>query len=784
MRKSTLLFVIISLIFVANTLFAQYNDALVPGPPVDAKNVIREEIKTDIVTNQQKREQTDEYGSYNFNAHLYNLGASGGYVAVPGVFNENADGSIEAWIYPTANTSSAPAIVAKGDATNVGFMFMWVASSGLLSMRFGNNPTINTGGTVIPMNQWTHVAVTWSGGSGNYTVTFYVNGAQSGSPVTNTGSWNVTTDSLTVGSSRASFAGKNFYGYIDEVRYWMYTRTTSEIRDNRFVGIGDGANANTFNALTASASYTGCNNSWTFNTGGYAYDNIGGNTGYFRNGAGAQYSAFAPQPIPYNLALYCPFTANSYVTVPGNSAFNQNVDGTMDAWIYQTGQSTTHIIFSRGTSGTEFFWGIRASIGNKQVLNINGVQLQNSSGTAIPLNQWAHVAVKWMLSGGNATATFYVNGQQSGTPVTLAATWNFTTGTARIGGWHGGTVNNFQGYIDEVRFWGNGLTLDQIRKYMFVSCRSISGTPVPLASYNFDGNLINFASTTGINGSFSTGGTNNCRLSGFINETSSGVLSNNFRAHTTVVNRGGTPNPFPSGYNMRYVNKNILDNTTIYDTLRFFASRTVTSVEVFVAIQHTYVGDLTLVLRAPNNTTRNITVNLGGQGDNILTFFVDGGTSLSTSGFFTPWSATAAPQASFGNFGGANMQGRWILSVNDNLSGFTGVLLAWGIRFNGDNVSGLEPLTGNIPEKFELFQNYPNPFNPVTAIKFDIPSNSNVKLSIFDMLGREVKTLVNEFRPAGSYSVDFNAAGLSSGTYFYRLETEKYNGVRKMTLIK
>jgi len=787
MSKAKLLVVLVFCLFCANFVLAQYNDASVSGPQIDTKNVIREEIKPDnvsLIKEQPVRQQTDEYGSYNFNAYLAALGSTGGYVAVPNAFNENVDGSLEAWIYPTATTSSSPAIVAKGDATNVGLFWYWNASTLLMGIRFGNTPTTNTGGTTVPLNQWSHVAVTWSGGAGNYTVTFYVNGVQSGSTVNNTGSWNVTSDSLTIGSSRASFGGKNFYGYIDEVRYWDDVRTLAEIRNNRFVGIGDGGAANAGNALTSSTSYAGCNSSWTFNAGG-VYDDIGGYNGFHRNGAGNYYAEFASQPMPYNLALYCPFDAGSYVQVPGNTVFSgQSGAGSIDAWVNPTAQSTTHMVVSRGTAGFDFFWGIRASISNKQVLCINNTQLQNSDGVAIPLNKWTHVAVKWVLSGGNATATFYVNGQQSGTPVTSAATWSSTLGTVRIGGWHGGTANNFSGYLDEVRFWGVGLTLDQLRRNMFVSCRNIAGTPVPLAAYNFDGNLNNFTSTTGINGSFSTGGTNNCRLSGFVNETSSGALSNSFVAHPTVINKGGSPNPFPLGFNMRYVNKNILDNTTIYDTLRFAASRTITSVEVFVAIQHSYVGDLTLVLRAPNNATRNITVNLGGTGDNILSFFVDGATPLSTSGFYPPWSVNASPEAAFGNFGGANMQGRWILSVNDNLTGFTGVLMAWGIRFNGDNVSGVEPVSGNIPDKFELFQNYPNPFNSMTNVKWQMSKAGITKLIVYDLLGREVTTLVDEYLQPGTYEIRYDAGKLSSGIYFYKLETEYFTDIKRMILVK
>ncbi|HRJ05566.1 MAG TPA: T9SS type A sorting domain-containing protein, partial [Ignavibacteria bacterium] len=85
---------------------------------------------------------------------------------------------------------------------------------------------------------------------------------------------------------------------------------------------------------------------------------------------------------------------------------------------------------------------------------------------------------------------------------------------------------------------------------------------------------------------------------------------------------------------------------------------------------------------------------------------------------------------------------------------------------------------------YSLSQNYPNPFNPVTNIKFSIPAAGNVKLVIFDILGREVKTLLNDVKPAGNYVVDFNAAELSSGAYFYRLESGNFVETKKMLLVK
>ncbi|MBK7632306.1 MAG: T9SS type A sorting domain-containing protein [Ignavibacteriales bacterium] len=89
-----------------------------------------------------------------------------------------------------------------------------------------------------------------------------------------------------------------------------------------------------------------------------------------------------------------------------------------------------------------------------------------------------------------------------------------------------------------------------------------------------------------------------------------------------------------------------------------------------------------------------------------------------------------------------------------------------------------------IPEKFELSQNYPNPFNPSTKIKYQIVTSNPVSLKIYDVLGNEVATLVNEVQPSGNYEVTFDAASLSSGTYFYKLQTGSLVETKKMLLLK
>ena len=105
------------------------------------------------------------------------------------------------------------------------------------------------------------------------------------------------------------------------------------------------------------------------------------------------------------------------------------------------------------------------------------------------------------------------------------------------------------------------------------------------------------------------------------------------------------------------------------------------------------------------------------------------------------------------------------------------------INYN-DLVVSVNDGTANIPDKFILEQNYPNPFNPTTNIQFQIPNESFVNLIVYDILGNEVASLVNEKKPAGSYEVNFDASGLSSGIYFYKLQTDAFVETKKMLLMK
>jgi aminopeptidase N len=142
---------------------------------------------------------------------------------------------------------------------------------------------------------------------------------------------------------------------------------------------------------------------------------------------------------------------------------------------------------------------------------------------------------------------------------------------------------------------------------------------------------------------------------------------------------------------------------------------------------------------------------------------------------------------------GADTTVRVMNSINNQLFSFYFNRQPTNVVFDPNNmiviktaslVMGIDETQSITPNNFELYQNEPNPFNPVTNISYDIAKNSHVKLVVYDLLGKEIKTLVNENKTAGRYSVSFNGMNLPSGLYLYRIETDNYTQVKKMMMVK
>ncbi|NOS86261.1 MAG: T9SS type A sorting domain-containing protein [Ignavibacteria bacterium] len=728
-----------------------------------------------IIVSQSNSQSTDEYGSTSVNRVLANLGP-GKYAAAEHnfVLNQNLQGTIEAWVYLTSYNINNSCIFEKGSSFLFGVGTAFVFNRPIL--RIGNTVLFPQTGDAMPLNRWVHLAASWQQVGGNITAAFYIDGLLTGSQ-TQAASLTSNSDSVTIGGSRLqpnSFVN----GFVDEVRYWNRARAGSEIARARFCGVGDGPVANQNSALVSAEDYAGLVSSWTFNESAFVCsDNISLRHALLRGGALQNISGIPGQPIPYNLALYFPGGASDHIRIPDNNIFDRTSSGTIDAWINPNNGTTNSTIISKGAAVAEITFRLYLS-GNNLNMSIGAFSIQ---GPQVPFNTWSHVAVTWSFTGAMCTMKFYVNGVLTG-PAVNTMTMGINSNPVYIGN---SQLSNspFTGYMDEIRLWNRDLTGDEIRTFMFNSAKTgaLFFQTNLLACWNFEGNLNNTTSITEINATFNIGTTNSCRFSGYQNESITGPITNSFVPHCSVINRRDGDNAFPVGYSMRAPGKNLIYNTNTYDTIIIPGNVNLSDIEVFLSVNQPYINNTLITLTAPNLQERILFNGAGGPGGSILTFLKDGSPALNS--FNNPWSYIAAPQQPMGTFGNTNVQGRWILKIFNNALGYTGKLLGWGLRIN-NSVSGIHTISDVIPSKYKLHQNYPNPFNPSTNIKFDLPFSEIVKISVYDITGKEVSILADKYQEAGSYEINFDGSMLSSGTYFYKLTAGNFTDIRKMVLIK
>ncbi|MBU1950967.1 MAG: proprotein convertase P-domain-containing protein [Candidatus Eisenbacteria bacterium] len=212
--------------------------------------------------------------------------------------------------------------------------------------------------------------------------------------------------------------------------------------------------------------------------------------------------------------------------------------------------------------------------------------------------------------------------------------------------------------------------------------------------------------------------------------------------------------------------------TGVYDDMTISIGGMVTAVEVYVNITHTYIGDLIVDLTSPDGTNVVLHNRSGGTAENIIGWY--------------PTDLT--PAESLDAFIGDDTDGNWRLHVSDNAGADLGVLNEWCLKIFYGGGSADVPVSG-APKSLALFSNTPNPLKMQTMIRFDLPKAGAVDLSIFDVTGRRVATLVSGAREAGTHQAVWTGrdqAGhpVASGVYFYRLAVDNRELTKKMLLMK
>lgn len=271
------------------------------------------------------------------------------------------------------------------------------------------------------------------------------------------------------------------------------------------------------------------------------------------------------------------------------------------------------------------------------------------------------------------------------------------------------------------------------------------------------------------------------------------------------INASNYSTTFPSSSVFRYVmavpncitvtrtpNKSITDFQTTFDTLTFTGipvNAKIISISVkFDTLTHTWPSDISAALTSVGRADTLVNRSGGNLlGNGFFSTVFNDSSALNIDSMYNPFTGTFRPVTPLYVFNQAAASNqKFIVGVKDNASGDVGMLKRWSINicYFDLNTVGVNNASIELPEGYKLNQNYPNPFNPVCKINYQIPNSGMVELNVYDIIGKKVASLVSGYQESGSHLVEFNGSSLSSGVYFYKLQSGNFSETRKMLLIK
>lgn len=419
----------------------------------------------------------------------------------------------------------------------------------------------------------------------------------------------------------------------------------------------------------------------------------------------------------------------------GNDASVNLTTGTWEAWVnFDDLNDSRRIIFKQNSSGTgmyELFYYVGSNVFRAEVI-VGGNRYAVQSTTQVTDLTWYHVAATY---DGNVIK-IYVNGVLEGTSGIIGGNIDVNDGELAIGGntiWELSTSVTMMGVIDEVRIWNSVRTQQQIASTM----------NIPLGTE-------------------------------YTTSTDSGLVAYY---------------PFDEESGSTSEDKSINSNVAVLSGTVFIPSGVTLPVELTDFSAQSNNGNITLnwsTASESNNAGWEVEVrsfdlaqrddNLNSQGNKntpvIQSPSADGSEAFQKIGFIAGKGTTTEKQNYLFQIEGSQFQ-------TQNLE-FRLKQIDLNGKFSYSNILTVE-LT---PKNFELSQNYPNPFNPNTIIGYQLSTVAHVKLIVYDLLGREVATLVNEQKGAGNYSVNFDGRNLTSGIYFYTITFNNHSETKSMMLMK
>ena len=262
-----------------------------------------------------------------------------------------------------------------------------------------------------------------------------------------------------------------------------------------------------------------------------------------------------------------------------------------------------------------------------------------------------------------------------------------------------------------------------------------------------------------------------------------------------LIKFGGDPLVYDHTWGLSGVGEAISNGSTAHSTIAVDVSGMIpppgplVGVKVYLdTILHDEVGDLTISLEHDGVDVTLLSHPTYGGANFIGTILNDAAGSPIASGA-APFTGSFRPEQQLSAFAGHDPNGDWTLHIADDIAGNDGTLQAWGLTLLFDTPTDVEDAPSGLPTAFTLEQNYPNPFNPATSFEYSLAVRSYVTIEVFNTLGRRVRKLVSENKPAGTYTArwdgtDSRGETVASGVYFYRLSADDEVLSKKMILLK
>ncbi len=444
---------------------------------------------------------------------------------------------------------------------------------------------------------------------------------------------------------------------------------------------------------------------------------------------------------------------NKYIEITSDDALDIEMNITISAWIKWKGQTSEsqQIIFSRGSN-----WRFGIHGGNSLGFYATGSSSYpytagwTNASESIPTNEWVYVA---MTYDGRYTK-IYINGELKGIEKANGEL-NTVNQKLYIGSYSGNTYS-FNGIIDGMKVYNYALSDSDIA-YIYTTYPTNTTVSLDLqvstasddAEEGANGSVyLNSSDLELAFDSFDNRGSQTIGLRfTSLNVPQNAVITNAYIQFVTDETSSGSAN-------LTIMGNDVGNSATLIASPNNISGRTMTSASVnWIPPAWNTVGETSSAQRTSNiaSIVQEIIDRADWSANNSMLFIITG------SGTRTAESYNS----------GANLASKLHVEYYVPLAKETA-----------------KKYQNNIPENYSLMQNYPNPFNPSTIISLAIPLSGNTNLSIYNILGEKVATLVNKELSVGSYEYQFDASNLSSGIYFYRLQSKKFTSIKKMMLVK